>query len=99
ASGGCPRDGGPARQGWSGRQRAPYQATTLHYRGGRPLCPGRAGPCARARGTPEKLTMVALLRFGAVFVLLASLGPSLCLPSFTLLAQAKPRARDLGVPF
>ena len=43
--------------------------------------------------------MVALLRFGAVFVVLASLGPSLCLPSFTLPAQAKPRARDLGVPF
>ncbi|HKP49174.1 MAG TPA: P1 family peptidase [Gemmatimonadales bacterium] len=43
--------------------------------------------------------MAAVRRFGAVFVLLASLGPSLGPPSFTLLAQAKPRARDLGVPF
>jgi D-aminopeptidase len=43
--------------------------------------------------------MAAVPRSGAVFVLLALLAPAFVLPSPTLAAQAKPRARDLGVPF
>jgi len=45
------------------------------------------------------MTMAAVRRSGAVFVLLALLAPAFGLPSRNLAAQAKPRARDLGVPF
>jgi D-aminopeptidase len=43
--------------------------------------------------------VAAVRRSGAVFVLLALLAPAFGLPSRNLAAQAKPRARDLGVPF
>ncbi|MFL5449935.1 MAG: P1 family peptidase [Gemmatimonadales bacterium] len=43
--------------------------------------------------------MAVVWRSSAVFALLALLSVTLDLPSLTLSAQAKPRARDLGVPF